>query len=171
MEIKYSEKAIQTLQSRMSFLSDLHTTMIVSTVIMILFEAFGVFAIWMGWALLGVITCVLFFIPCTIAIGMLNVMSKLIGMVNGMIKTSTHKIFRVKCAEVQNISGSPLWRKVKTKEGIDVYCYIEDPMFELGVGSEIDVIVHKKKKTIRFAVCAIDGATYVIDDKEIQQAI
>ena len=151
MEITYNQYQLSVLTERVHFLKQIKTALLVSTIIFAIFLALGVFTIWMGFALMGVITVIIAIIPVSVAFGLLNTALY----ITRMLKKHTYKVFRVKCATAQQISGSPLWRKVKTQEGIEIYFYAGDPERSPKNGEEIDVLIHSKKKVLKFGYFAI----------------
>lgn len=151
MEITYNQKQLSVLTDKMHFLRQIQTSLSISTIIFMLFLFLGVFAIWMGFSLIGVIVTIIAITPVFVSIGLLATTLS----INKMLKKKTYKAFRVKCEAAQPISGSPLWRQVKTQEGIDVYFYAGDPEKTPKRGETIDIVVHSKKKMLKFGFFSI----------------
>lgn len=151
MEITYNEEQLAVLNEQMAFLKNIRVTLTVATVIIFVVLALGALAIWMSLPLIGVIVCIVSAIPFLVAIGLLRTLI----IITRMLKKKTYKVFRVRCSETQRIGESPLWRKVKTTDGIETYFYAKDPIKEINPGEEFDVIIHEKKKVLMFGIFSL----------------
>lgn len=151
MEINYNEQQLDELKAKFSFLNKIFLAILFSAIVFGLFVSLGIYLVWISLTLIGVLTCAVFLLPFIVSI----MFACMVVSIRSMLNKGKFKSFRVKCLENQTINGSPLWRLVTIQNVGQVYVYVADPLAELSSSTDVDVLIHEKKKSLRLGILSL----------------
>lgn len=152
MEINYNEQQLDELKAKFSFLNKIFLAILFSALVFGALMSLGIYLVWISLTVIGVLTCAVFLLPFIVSI----MFACMVTSIRSMLNKGRFKVFRIKCLESQTISGSPLWRLATIQNVGQVYVYVADPLAELSTSTDIDVLIHEKKKNIRLGVISVE---------------
>jgi hypothetical protein len=145
---KYEKEKADLLIEKTGFLKGLKISMVIAVLFFMAIFIGGILLICYSFPFLGVITCVLDFLPLIMSFAFCSyvfTMSK-------CIKKCQYTVIKSEIQEAKPITGSPYWHTIQTKDGGSLYYFTEEALKEVKPGTIVDTIVCEAKHIIVFSV-------------------